>query len=456
VVGSGPAGFYTVDKILKKYQNNVRVDLLDQLPTPFGLVRSGVAPDHPETKNVEHQFANTARDPRVTFLGHVRVGSDIQLAELRRLYSGVVLAYGAESDKQLSIPGEEAGGVLPARRFVWWYNGHPAGASEEVDLANVRSVAILGLGNVALDCARVLLTPPEQLAPTDIAERALHQLRRSNVETVHLIARRSHAEAACTPKELREITALVGPNVHFNTPETVLSPPVVAKSGDVATNRIRKRLLKIFQEAGQGAKPEPGARQLQFHFLRSPIEVLTSAKGNVRGVQTKVMKLETAADGRPPVAVGTDAAETIQADLVLVSIGYRPLPIAGAGFEPTSGVILNRGGRVLDERGEQLDGVYACGWLSRGPSGIIGTNLQNALQLAEVIGEDTARLKLVNAAHSPTNAVTQLLDEHGVQYTTLAGWDRIDAKELREGQQRQKVREKLATLTDLMHVAHPA
>lgn len=449
IVGSGPAGFYTADRILRQYANAVRVDILDQLPTPFGLVRSGVAPDHPETKNVEHQFTEVARNPQTTFLGNIRVGTDVQLAQLRELYSGVVLAYGAESDRKLSIPGEEAAGVLPARRFVWWYNGHPVGADEQIDLSNVRSVAVLGIGNVALDCARVLMSAPELLEASDIAEHALLQLRNSNVQDVHIIARRSHSQAACTPKELREIIGVAGPNLRFNTMEAIQQTVESVTKSQAAPDRIRKRLQEIFRKAAKAANPQAGSRQLHFDFLRSPRQILKNCDGRAQQVRTAVMALHTTAEGQV-VARPTGDHEDISADLVLVSIGYKSIPIPGAAFDEAAGVIMNRGGRVLDKNGQVLDGVYACGWLSRGPSGIIGTNLQNALQVATTIGEDTSQLKIVRKDNSPTDTLIRTLAARGVRVTTFADWETINAAELKAGRRRGKSREKLATLADML------
>ncbi|KAF5827676.1 hypothetical protein DUNSADRAFT_255 [Dunaliella salina] len=279
IVGSGPAGFYTLDRLLKAFGNHIHVDVLDRLPTPFGLVRSGVSPDHQDTKNVINQFTAVARDPRASFFGNVALGRDVSLLELRSLYHGVVLAYGAESDKKLGVPGEGGRNVFSAREFVWWYNGHPDGKHLPVDLRGVSSVAVCGIGNVALDCARVLLHPHDELAATDIAAHAMEHIREhgGGIKDVHLLARRGPVQAACTPKELKELVGLPDLTVHAPPAQMEVS---AADQAEMKKTRMRRRVYDLIKQAADaGAPSDPSSqglggkqRHLHFQFYRSPKE----------------------------------------------------------------------------------------------------------------------------------------------------------------------------------------
>eukprot|EP00879_Flechtneria_rotunda_P017518 GHRR01018367.1.p1 GENE.GHRR01018367.1~~GHRR01018367.1.p1 ORF type:complete len:317 (+),score=67.40 GHRR01018367.1:162-1112(+) len=287
IVGSGPAGFYTADKLLKHYGEQIQVDILDRLPTPFGLVRSGVAPDHADTKNVINQFTRIAQDPRVTFFGNVTVGKDVSVPELQKLYNAVVLSYGAESDRRLNIPGEDSKGVFAAREFVWWYNGHPDQRNLPVDLSRAEAVAVCGIGNVALDCARVVLRPVQDLLNTDIAQHALQQLLKSKVSQIHLCARRGPMQAACTPKELREIVTMPSIAMHVDPLQLAISETDRAQ---MKASRLKRRVYDLISNAAKYPKTD-AMRHLHFQFYRNPAAIIADENKQVCMLDTIMTEL---------------------------------------------------------------------------------------------------------------------------------------------------------------------
>ncbi|XP_057545672.1 NADPH:adrenodoxin oxidoreductase, mitochondrial isoform X2 [Amaranthus tricolor] len=377
VVGSGPAGFYTAEKMLKAHQE-AEVDILDRLPTPFGLVRSGVAPDHPETKIVTNQFTKVAKNDRCMFLGNVNLGSSVSLKQLRDLYHVVVLAYGAESDRALGIPGEDLKGIYSAREFVWWYNGHPDCRNLAPDLQSTDTAVILGQGNVALDVARILLRPTAELAVTDIASHALAALEKSSIRKVYLVGRRGPVQAACTAKELREILGIK--NLYINIQESDLCTSPVDEE-EMSKSRIRKRVYELLCKAAIARpvnSPATGQRELHFVFFRKPDRFFESEKKNgyVAGVHFEKTTLK--ADSGLQLAVETGEFEDIECGLVLKSIGYKSVPVDGLPFDPDRGVPNSRGRVLRNASGNDVlleEGLYVCGWLKRGPTGIIATNL---------------------------------------------------------------------------------
>lgn len=428
------------------------MDIVEALPTPFGLVRSGVAPDHADTKNVINQFTALAGDPRLTFLGNVRVGRDLSLAELRRHYSAVVLCYGAESDRRLGVPGEDLPGVFSAREFVWWYNGHPEYRDLPVDLSRTSSVAIAGLGNVAVDCARILLKPAGDMAATDICSHAVDQLRSSAVKEVHLVGRRGPVQAAFTPKELRELLGLQGVQVVMDPAAFQLTP---ACEAEMAAARMKKRVFEILSKAR--AQERQGDRSLHIHFLRSPAEVV-EAEGRAAGVRLERTRLEAAAaPGSDQKALGTGEYETIPADIVLKSIGFKSVGIPGVAFDGRAGIVPNKLGQVCGEDGASADpGLYVCGWLKRGPSGIIGTNLVDAEQTVDVMVQTQGSFPAVAAQPAGAAGLRRLLQQRGVQVVSFADWQRVDAEEVRRGQALGKPRDKLTSVEEMLQIARAA
>ncbi|KAK4777999.1 hypothetical protein SAY87_018186 [Trapa incisa] len=453
IVGSGPAGFYTAEKVLKA-QEGAQVDIVDRLPTPFGLVRSGVAPDHPETKIVVNQFTRVAQNGRCSFLGNVNLGSAVSLPELRELYHVVVLAYGAESDRTLGIPGEDFYGIHSAREFVWWYNGHPDYRNFNPDLTNTHTAVILGQGNVALDVARILLRPTNELATTDIAEHALAALRSSSIRKVYLIGRRGPAQAACTAKELREILGIKDLQIHIQESDLLKSP---ADEEELKNSRIQRRVYDLLSKAASAKDlhSKLDHRELHFTFFHKPDRFLESddRSEHVSGVHLEKTRLIGDESGRQ-VAVGTEEFEDVKCEMVLKSIGYKSIPAKGLPFDHQRGIIPNIRGRVVSETsGDSAlpeQGLYVCGWLKRGPTGIIGTNLYCAEETVSSISEDLQKgLLQPTTRKSGRDGLLQLLDDRNVRVVSFREWEKIDSEERRLGSLRNKPREKLASWDEL-------
>ncbi|KAH0859027.1 hypothetical protein HID58_087288 [Brassica napus] len=446
IVGSGPAGFYTADKA----HEGARIDIIDRLPTPYGLVRSGVAPDHPETKIAINQFSRVAQHERCAFYGNVKLGSDLSLSELRDLYHVVVLAYGAETDKDLGIPGESLGGVFSAREFVWWYNGHPDYSSLKPDLKSSDKAVILGQGNVALDVARILLRPTTELASTDIATHALSALEESSIRKVYLVGRRGPVQAALTAKELREILGIK--NLHIRIKETDLSV-TPADEEEMKNSRARKRIYELLSKAAAAAgtfEGDCGQRELHFVFFRQPERFLESdeSKGRVSGVNLEKTILESVGSGKQ-IAVGTGEFEDINCSMVLKAIGYQSVPINGLPFDHKKGIVPNVRGRVVSTE----PGLYVCGWLKRGPVGIIATNLYCAEETVGSISQDIEEGGVGKSEKEGSKGLMQLLEKKEVKMVDFSGWEKIDAKEKQMGIDRNKPREKLVTWEDLLAAA---
>ncbi|OMO59599.1 hypothetical protein CCACVL1_24734 [Corchorus capsularis] len=460
IVGSGPAGFYTAEKLLKKHQG-AQVDIIDRLPTPFGLVRSGVAPDHPETKNVINQFSRVAQSGRCSFLGNVTVGSSVSLAELRELYHVVVLAYGAESDRVLGIPGEDLKGVHSAREFVWWYNGHPDGRNLDPDLKCTDTAVILGQGNVALDVARILLRPTSELAKTDIASHALTALEQSSIRKVYLVGRRGPVQAACTAKELREVLGIKDLHIHIEEADLKLTP---ADEEEMKNSRIHKRIYELLSKAATAtpSQPSSGQRELHFVFFRQPDRFLESydKKGYVSGVHLEKTALKGIAPGKQ-IAVGTGQFEDLACGIVLKSIGYKSVPMEGLPFDHRKGVVPNLQSRVLSDNNSGdpplfEQGLYVCGWLKRGPTGIIATNLYCAEETVASISEDLEQGSLASTASLSKpgrDGLLQILEDRDVRAVPFSAWEKIDEEEKRLGSLRNKPREKLTTREELIQAA---
>ncbi|KAF8400835.1 hypothetical protein HHK36_014137 [Tetracentron sinense] len=458
VVGSGPAGFYTAEKMLKAHQA-AEIDIIDRLPTPFGLVRSGVAPDHPETKIVVNQFSRVALNERCSFFGNVSLGTSISLAELRDMYHVVVLAYGAESDRILGVPGEDLKGIHSAREFVWWYNGHPDYKNLALDLKSTETAVILGQGNVALDVARVLLRPKRELAITDIANHALVSLEESCIRKVYLVGRRGPVQAACTAKELREILGIKDLYIHIQEADLLKSP---ADEEELKNSRIQRRVYELLSKAvtSQPSQPRSGQRELHFVFFRRPDKFLHSdnISGNVTGVcYEKTILKENGGSGKQS-AVGTGQFEDLECGLVLKSIGYKSVPVNGLPFDNHKGMVPNIRGRVLsDVPGEHTfeKGLYVAGWLKRGPTGIIATNLYCAEETVASISEDLEQGLLTPSFPKPgREGLGQLLDSRNVRFVPFSGWEKIDVKEKADGSLRNKPREKIVSWQELLKVAN--
>ncbi|WOG91627.1 hypothetical protein DCAR_0310876 [Daucus carota subsp. sativus] len=457
VVGSGPAGFYTAEKMLKAHQN-AEVDIVDRLPTPFGLVRSGVAPDHPETKIVTNQFSRVAHNDRFSYIGNVTLGSSISLSELRDLYHVVVLAYGAESDRAFGIPGEDLSGIHSAREFVWWYNGHPDCSNLAPDLKSTDTAVVLGQGNVALDVARLLLRPTTELATTDIASSALDALYESSIRKVYLVGRRGPVQAACTAKELREILGIKDLYIHIQNVDLLTTP---ADEEEMKSNRIRRRVYELLSKAASSetSGPSPGQRELHFVFYRKPDKFVESNEksGHVAGVQLEKTVLRGTGI---QTAVGTGQFEELGCGLVLKSIGYKSVPVDGLPFDHHKGIVPNVMGRVLSNNPEETTqferGLYVSGWLKRGPTGIVATNLYCAEETVASITEDIKKGDIFSAnalAKPGKDGLIHILDDRNVKIVPFSSWEKIDNEEKRLGSLVGKPREKLQSWNELLRVA---
>jgi ferredoxin--NADP+ reductase len=441
IIGAGPSGFYTADQLLKV---GFEVDLYDVLPTPFGLVRAGVAPDHPKIKSVTRVYSKTAGHEAFRFFGAVQLGSDIAREELLERYHAVVYAVGTATDNRLGIPGEDRPGSHPATEFVAWYNGHPHFADQQFDLNGGRAV-VVGNGNVAIDVARMLVLDPAELAPTDTADHALDAFGMAGVTEVILLGRRGPAQASFTNPELRELGDLERADV--------IVDPRQLEGTEEPEDPTRRRNVEILRGYSQ-RQPAGKSHRLELRFLRSPVEILGEGQdGPVTGVRVAVNRLVVGEDGRVG-AEPTGEEEVIECGLVLRSIGYRGVPLAGIPFDQRRGLIRNQDGRVVDDSGVCC-GEYAVGWIKRGPSGVIGTNKKDAADTVARVVEDAEAGALNEPADDKADpdAVAAWLTERVPGHVTWAGWEAIDAHESSRGEAAGRPRVKLVRVGELVEAA---
>jgi ferredoxin/flavodoxin---NADP+ reductase len=442
VVGSGPAGFYATGQLLAA-DPPVEVDLFDRLPTPWGLVRLGVAPDHPNIKAVSRVFERIAQRPGFRFLGNVEIGRDLTHAELARLYDAVVYTVGAQTDRRIGIPGEDLPGSWPATAFVAWYNAHPDFHGLPFDLDTRRAV-VVGNGNVAVDVARMLALTPAELAPTDTADEASEAIGASGIEEIVVLGRRGPAQAAFTTPELQELTELAGADLIVEENELRLDAAgEAALADDSATARRNVELLRAVAATATSGKP----KTLRLRFCVSPVAIL--GDGKVEAVEVVRNELVVDEQGRV-VAVPTGEREVIECGLVLRSVGYRGVPIPGVPFDERSGTTPNRDGRVLAADGGVVPGLYCAGWIKRGPSGVIGTNKKDATETVQLVLDDAAAGRLSREDDSDVEAI---LVQRGVAFVTHPGWEAIDAHERSLGEPLGRPRVKLARWDELLDVA---
>ena len=443
IVGAGPSGFYAADQLLKA---GFAVDLYDALPTPYGLVRAGVAPDHPKIKSVIRVYAKTASHDGFRFFGGVSLGDDVSRAELCARYHAVIYAVGTSTDNRLGIPGEDRPGSHAATDFVAWYNGHPHYADHMFDLNGGRAV-VVGNGNVAIDVARMLVLDPKELAPTDTADHALEAFGMAGVTEVILIGRSGQAEAAFTNPELRELGELERADVIVDPAQ--LEGVEVPADGDAT----KRRNVEILREYSQRT-PSGKSHRLELRFLRSPLEILGEGDdGPVTGVRLAINRLVTDADGRVR-AEPTGETEDVECGLVLRSIGYRGTPLAGIPFDDRRGLIRNDAGRVISDDGV-CQGEYVVGWIKRGPTGVIGTNKKDAADTVAKILEDaeSGALCRPDPALSDPDAVAGWLSERVPHHVTWQGWEMIDAYESALGEPMGRPRVKLVRLAELLEAS---
>jgi ferredoxin/flavodoxin---NADP+ reductase len=444
VIGAGPAGFYTVEYLLKE---GFEVDLYDALPTPFGLVRSGVAPDHPKIKNVTARYEKVAADPGFRFFGGVTLGDDVSREDLLERYHAVVYAVGSSDDNRLGIEGEDRPGSHAATEFVAWYNGHPEYADRDFDLSTSRAV-VIGNGNVAIDVARMLLLDPDEVSVTDTADHAVDALARAQIEHVTLLGRRGPAQAAFTNPELRELGELMRADVVVDPGELELDEHSARWLEEDGTPTAKRNVDLLREYAGR----EPGDKthRLELRFLRSPVEIIGDGEdGAVTGLRVVRNRIEPNGDGRLR-AVATGEEETLECGLVLRSIGYRGRPLPGVPFDEGRGLIRNEAGRVIGEDGEPLPGEYVAGWIKRGPSGIIGTNKKDAADTVARVVEDGEAGRLNEPANADAEATEAWLSERLGGLVTWEGWRKIDEHERKTGEPQGRPRVKLVSVDDLL------
>ncbi len=447
IIGSGPAAFYAADHLLKQDSLHVEIDMFERLPTPYGLVRAGVAPDHYKIKSVTRIFAKVASHPRFRFYGFVEFGKEIDLSDLRGHYHQILYATGAGTDKRMGIPGEDLKGSHAATEFVGWYNGHPDYRDRQFDLSQER-VAIVGVGNVAVDVARILCLTPEELALTDIASHALDALSQSHVKEVYLLGRRGPAQAAFTNPEIKELGNLADADT-IVFPEEAQLDDVSRAALEASDDRATRKKVEILQ--GYAArKPTRKTRQLFIRFLVSPVELIGNTAGQVVGMRLVKNALQATAAGTPSPKA-TDRFEELSVGLVFRSVGYRGAALPGVPFDERWGVTLNQRGRVVDPETQQpVVGEYCSGWIKRGPTGVIGTNKPDSLETVSCMLEDLARGSILHPSEPQASKMEELVRERQPKYLSFADWLRLDEIEVKNGRAQGRPRDKFTRVEDML------
>lgn len=436
IVGSGPAGVYAAAALSDS--GEATVDVIDKLPSPFGLVRYGVAPDHPRIRSISAALAKALQDPAVRFLGNVELGADLTLTELHQHYDAVLIAAGAAMDRRLDIPGEDLPGSISATDFVAWYTGHPDADPDGISL-QADTAVVIGAGNVALDVARLLARSATELRATDIPDHVLAAFEQSTVRDIHLVARRGPVQARFTTKELREIGALDNADILIDPADLEL---------DEASRQARdsQPMLRRNIEAMQAWAQRPPSgrpRRVHLHFWQRPVEVLGTDR--VTGLRVERTRLDETGQAR-----GTGQFAVIEAQLVFRSVGYRGLPLPDLPFDEADGVIPNADGRVLRD-GIVVPGEYVAGWIKRGPTGVIGTNKSDANQTVAALLADAPSLP--PAPTREPDAILELLRGRGTDVVTWQGWEGIERAEEELGQRSGRDRVRIADREALLRAA---
>ena len=446
IIGSGPAGFYSADRLFKKSPVPATIDMFDLLPTPHGLVRHGVAPDHQKIKTVSRLYDKIASTPAFRFFGLVEFGKDITLDDLKKRYHQIVFATGAQTEKKLDIPGENLPGSHTATEFVAWYNGHPHSSELDFDMSCERAL-VIGVGNVAVDVARILCMSPAELSKTDIANYALEKLAASNIKEICIIGRRGPAQAAFTNPELKELGKLENACVAAREDETCLDPltrKVLEKKPDTATEK-KLEILRGFTENAPGGKE----KTLYLRFLLSPVCINAGENGRVYSVSFAKNKLVKDNDGKIAAVTGNETEE-IESGLVFRSIGYRGVALRDVPFDSSAGIIPNSSGRVLDKPGgEAIKGIYTAGWIKRGATGVIGTNKTDSAETTDVMIEDFANGIFIKSklTESP---IEELLEKKNLNYVSYNKWSLLDKRETEQGQKTGRPRVKYTSIEEII------
>ena len=451
IVGAGPAGAFAAACLLRA-RGDADIDLFERLPTPWGLLRGGVAPDHQEIKRLEDTFDRQTLRRGCRLFANVEVGVDVSHSELMRHYTAVVYATGAQTDKSLGIPGEDLSGSWAATEFVAWYNGHPDYHALEFDLSTERAV-VIGNGNVAADVARILTLSPEELARTDIADHALEALRESSIREVVVLGRRGPAQAAFTSAELRELGHLEGVDLVVDPAELELDPVSREWLAAEGTFTARKNMALLCEFASRAPRPT-ARRRIVLRFLRSPVQI--RGNGRTEAVDIRANEIVRADDGTLRARAVDEEVQTIEGGLVLRSVGYRAVPLPDVPFDERHFVLPNDRGRVLAPDGESLPGVYAVGWIKRGPTGILGTNKRDAEETVGRLAEDLRSGVLVTPPNPAREQIDNLLSERKPDLVTVDAWRGIDREELERGSQQRRPRVKLASREELLEAAAPS
>ncbi len=442
IVGSGPSGFYAAEALIKS-EIKVKVDVLERLPTPYGLVRSGVAPDHQKLKQVIELYKKTAESPDFNLIANVNVGVDITVDELCASHHAVIITSGAETDRKLGVPGEDLNGSYTATEFVGWYNGHPDYRDREFDLSHEVAV-IIGQGNVAADVSRILSKTVDELKHTDIAQHALDVLVESKVKEIHVIGRRGPAQAKFTPKELREFGELLDCNSIVREEDLILNPESEAELLE-KTNIGSKKIYEQFCEFSKREIDKTKSKNCYFEFLMGPKELI----GTTRLEKVILEKNQLSGEAFKQSAKGTGEIIELEAGILFRSIGYRGVPIAGIPFNESWGTIPNINGRITDNENNIVPQLYTAGWIKRGPSGIIGTNRACSLETVQYLLEDVAKID-DNTRKSGAEAIYATLDRKKIHHLCYDDWKKLDTKEVERGKLKGKPREKYTYIDEML------
>ncbi|TXJ07306.1 MAG: pyridine nucleotide-disulfide oxidoreductase [Aeromicrobium sp.] len=431
VIGAGPAGVYAADILTKNEDLDVSVDVIDRDPTPFGLIRYGVAPDHPRIKEIIKALKRVMSNERIRFFGNVNFGADLKLEELRDFYDAIIFATGARRDRELNIPGIDLDGSYGAADFVYWYDGHPDVSREWDFQPHAESVAVLGFGNVGLDVARILAKTADELLVTEIPENVYEGLKKNATKDVHVFARRGPAQVKFTPMELRELSH--SPNIDviihpegFEFDHGSMEAIQKAKSQKLVVDVLQNYLAK---------EPSGAAHRIHIHFCQNPVEIL-GEDGKVVGLRTEITELDGTGNVR-----GTGEFKDWPLQAVYRAIGYYSDPLAGLPFDAAAGVVPNDGGHAIDLDGSPIPGVYVTGWIKRGPVGLIGHTKSDAAQTIAMLVEDID--SLTPPTHSEDSAFEKHLEDRGIEFTTWAGWETLDAHEIALGEAHPHERERV-------------
>ena len=444
IVGSGPSGFYAAEALIKS-EFEVDVDIIERLPSPYGLVRSGVAPDHPKLKTAINLYKKIADNPNFNLIANVTVGRDISIEELRETHHAVILTYGAETDRKLGVPGEDLKGSHTATEFVGWYNGHPDYRELEFDLSQDTAV-IIGQGNVAADVSRILSKTVDELKHTDIAQHALDVLAESKLKEIHVIGRRGPAQAKFTPKELREFGELSDCNPIILEEDLQLNDES-KKELEEKTNVTNRKVYDQFCEYSKRELDSSKSKKCFFRFLMGPQEII----GNNQIEKLILEKNELSGEPFKQSAKGTNETIEINTGILFRSIGYHGIPMPGVPFHESWGTIPNEKGRVTENDGAVVEQLYTGGWIKRGPSGIIGTNRACSVETVTNLLNDIEKLDSETKKHGAKEIYSKL-DSKNVRHINFAEWSQIDTKEIEHGEPKGKPREKYTSIEEMLSV----